>query len=1336
MTETHALLESFLPLKLLGRLHAARSDGPVAVEFPAAVMFVDVSRYTALVEQLARRGQEGLERIPNLLNRSYSRCVEQVHERGGEVLYLAGDELLAYWAADADGLAGAVKAATACAEAICGSQNDRSDNGESDVAPALHVGVGAGPLWAAVLGSQRVWTLFAGGSAVVQAARSQAAARRWEYVVSEKASLALTGLHGSRPYLDARATIPPPADWLARFLPVQLRDLITDVGSSPATGGSAIPLRSVENRRTAIHLDTLAEIRPITALFARIVGLDYGQPQDLARYQSLYAALQEDLRSRGGPAGELLLDDKGLVFFAAFGARGSFHRDDPSRAVDAARAISLTVQHLGLSASVGVATGDAHFSVVGSARRRQLMVFGAAVNRAARLMTASTTILCDAPTERASRRSFRFEERGTLQLEGLGEMATVFCPADQRAPEDNTTALLGRQSEMAALERAFREAREGSRRLVVILGESGIGKTALIKAFTDELRLMPTAVFVADAERDDRRTSFLPWRRLFAAVLGILSESDGVTILQRVTERIHGHPSIVARLPLLADVLGVEIPQNEATRHLEGANRADATMRLLGDLMDTLSPRPLVLVLEDSQWLDSASWRLVEWVLSSLTSLLLILCVRSDEVPEQLKNLRKRAEAPGMNAGATDTDDPARFCRILDLEELSDASICELVARTLGDAPPHDELLHRVCALAGGNPFFAEEIVLTLKSQGLIALRDGSWRPIRPLDRLKYFDGVERVIRERVDRLDAGAQDAIKAAAVIGRTFSREALVTLLKGVLHRDAVTAAVDSLAAAHLVHQVVGSASYEFRHDQIRDVVYGAIHGEVRQRLHGALAAWMESSQSAATGADIATLVQHFEAAGDGLKAVRYANLAATKALQIGAFREVESFLGICLNYEPEQPWSAVQRLQAVRWRRQLGEAQYSRGDLHGQGISVRRALKLAGEPVPRSSMALLTRLLGSGGRLAFQQIFPPSARSGRDEATVSWEQELTRCLNQAAVVDFFELRFSRAFSHTVAAVTYAERTGVTTEVAVASAQLACGLGILGWRRACRYFMARAERVAITLADPSIHSHLCNLDALWRIGHCDWMMVDRRLDQSQELCLQAGDQLSWCNAQAIRFWSLYYRGHSGELEHTAQALLSRAQNSGNLQQEIWALRCKSLCVLQADSPREAVDILRLTTSAMVGSADLADMVSAKGSLALALARIGQHAESVRTVVETLRLLRDMGRPTVHSTLPGLTGVIEVLLRGREAGLSREYDQWRHWERQALHELKRYRRVFPVGGPQHELWVGVAHWLDGRNELAVSAWKRGLAAAQRLALLRDASIIAAEMRRRLDRV
>ncbi|OCP18291.1 MULTISPECIES: AAA and adenylate/guanylate cyclase domain-containing protein [unclassified Ensifer] len=1342
MGKNDPLLEGFLPLELLGRIHGANGDRPAAVEFPAAVLFVDVSRYTALVEQLARRGQEGLEQIPKLLTLSYARCAEQICSRGGEVLYFSGDSLLAYWAAGNAGLGHAVRSATDCAEAICRDQGARPEAATGEVGPGLHVGVGAGQLWAAALGGQPVWNLIAGGDAVMQAASAQSRARRWEYVLSDGAtkaiSLAETASGEDAP--DGAPSAPPTlrTEWLAGFLPPQLQDIVQATEKAAVVAHNGFPHAEGNGPRADVRLDRLAEIRPISALFARIAGLDHSDPMALARHHDLCTALQADLQNSGGPPGELLFDDKGLVFIAAFGARGTFHRDDPQRAVDAARAICRTAQRFGLAVSVGVATGDALFRVVGSARRRQLMVLGPPVNRAARLMAvAADDILCDAPTERASRAAFSFERRGALQLEGLGDMAPAFRPQTRRPAAPMSTGLIGRERELRFLRATFTSVSSGTNSLVVVLGEPGIGKTRLVTTFTNELRAKGAVVAVAPAERDDRRTSLWAWRRVIETLLGLPADSDGTRLYERIHDRVKNDAAIVARLPLFADVLAVDIPQNESTKHLDGAHRADATMRLMGDIIATAAPHPLTLVLEDSQWLDSASWRLVEWVLGSQSSLLVILCVRSEEIPEEVKSLRRRAESARLGAGTSETDDPARFCQLLELDELNDASIWKLVERTLGKAPPHDELAHRISQLAGGNPFFAEEIALTLKSEGLIAIRDGFWRSIRPLDDLRYFEGVERVIRERLDRLTGSAQDVIKAAAVVGRSFTATELKSLLEPELDGESVYAALETLVAAHLVRAEEQPGNYAFRHDQTRDVVYGSIPGDLRNRLHGALATWIEAGRKVAVGADVAVLVQHFEAAGNNEKAVKYADLAATNALQIGAFREVEAFVGICLSHEPrKQPWSDDQRLQAVRWRRQLAEAHYSRGDIHAQGVAVRRALKAAGAPVPTSASGTLVGLILRGARLAYQQAFPPSPDWAGKPNRLRWEREMARCLNQAAMVDYFELRFSRGMCNLVGAVTHAERTGSSVETAVASAQLACGFGMMGWRRVCHHFMSRAEKVAIEIADPAIHSHVCNLDALWRIGQCDWEMVDRRLDQSQDLCLRAGDQLRWCNAQGMRFWSLYYRGDWSALEPTALTLLSRAQNAGNIQQEIWALRCKALCVLHMDRPREAVEVLRLITSAMLGSVDLAAQISARGALALALARIGRHGESVEAAVDTLRLLRAMRRPSSHSTLIGISGVAEVLFRGREAGLSREYEQWGHWERQVLHELSRYCRVFPVGTAQYGLWCGLAHWLDDSKDRALSTWKQGLAAAKRLSLRQDEATIAAEIRRRQDNV
>jgi class 3 adenylate cyclase len=215
---TGRLLESFLPLKLLAKLHGPHGELPAAVEFKAAVLFVDVSRYTAVVERLARRGQEGLEKISELLSFSYGRCADQICDRGGEVLYFEGDSLVAYWAAS-DSLGQAVRAASACAEAICGDRHGDSSTSETD--PALHVGVGVGKLWAAAIGGRPAWTLIAGGDALMQAATAQVRAGPWEYVLSDEVIQVLAAIKTDR-CENVETHLPPFAGPLSRLAVVVL----------------------------------------------------------------------------------------------------------------------------------------------------------------------------------------------------------------------------------------------------------------------------------------------------------------------------------------------------------------------------------------------------------------------------------------------------------------------------------------------------------------------------------------------------------------------------------------------------------------------------------------------------------------------------------------------------------------------------------------------------------------------------------------------------------------------------------------------------------------------------------------------------------------------------------------------------------------------------------------------------------------------------------------------------------------------------------------------------------------------------------------------------------
>lgn len=102
MTALHLLPEDLLPLKLLGRIPGSEGRRPAAVQFPAAVMFIDVSRYTALNWLAAV--ERGLRTFRDYRACCTVSCSEHVAHFGGEVLYFAGDSLLAYWAAEVDQL--------------------------------------------------------------------------------------------------------------------------------------------------------------------------------------------------------------------------------------------------------------------------------------------------------------------------------------------------------------------------------------------------------------------------------------------------------------------------------------------------------------------------------------------------------------------------------------------------------------------------------------------------------------------------------------------------------------------------------------------------------------------------------------------------------------------------------------------------------------------------------------------------------------------------------------------------------------------------------------------------------------------------------------------------------------------------------------------------------------------------------------------------------------------------------------------------------------------------------------------------------------------------------
>jgi predicted ATPase len=210
----------------------------------------------------------------------------------------------------------------------------------------------------------------------------------------------------------------------------------------------------------------------------------------------------------------------------------------------------------------------------------------------------------------------------------------------------------------------------------------------------------------------------------------------------RVLDRLRARPDLERLAPLLADVLPLDLPADEVVGRLEGPVRADNLRRLLvGALNMVAEQQPLLIVVEDAHWCDSASWALAWLVSQRIPGVLLVLALRPlvDPVPE-FERLRDAPDGQRLQLNPLPADDVAALVA----QRLGVPSVPRLVADVIGEH-------------AGGNPFFSEELAYALRDTGAITVANGLCRvaPGADLRVLSLPDTVQGVVLTRIDRLAA-----------------------------------------------------------------------------------------------------------------------------------------------------------------------------------------------------------------------------------------------------------------------------------------------------------------------------------------------------------------------------------------------------------------------------------------------------------------------------------------------------------------------------------------------------------------------------------------------------
>jgi class 3 adenylate cyclase/tetratricopeptide (TPR) repeat protein len=516
----------------------------------------------------------------------------------------------------------------------------------------------------------------------------------------------------------------------------------------------------------------------------------------------------------------------------------------------------------------------------GEATREDNDLYGPPVVEAARLCAVAEggqIIVADVVRLMARGRGHAFTALGELTLKGFDEPVTAHRVSWEPLPQASADTppiplppllgggeqfqFAGREAELTAMTATWQQVAAGTRRVVFIAGEPGIGKTRLA-AETARLAHLDGASVLYGRCDEDMGVPFQP----FVEALASFIEYTPVERLRAQLGRYAGE--LVRLVPALANKVIDLPPPLHSDPDTERYRLFDAVAAWL---TTAAAERPLVLVLDDLHWAAKPTLLLLRHVARAGESgPLLIVGTHRDT------DIDRDHPLTAVLADLRRVDGVER----LTLAGLDEAGVVAFLERAAGQSLEMmgHGLAHAVHEETEGNPFFVGEVLRHLVESGALVRRDDRWANARPLAEFGIPDSVREVIGRRLDRLPGAASEILTVAAVIGRDFDLAVLATL--GDYDDETLLAALESAVAARLVEET-GVDGYRFAHALVRATLYESLGETRRARLHRRVA----DAVLARRPDDVTALANHYSQAavrGDASQAVRYCTQAGDHAL----------------------------------------------------------------------------------------------------------------------------------------------------------------------------------------------------------------------------------------------------------------------------------------------------------------------------------------------------------------------------------------------------------------------------------------------------------------------
>jgi class 3 adenylate cyclase len=907
----------------------------------AAILYADLSGFTQLTAAYAAL-PDGAECLHDALNRCYTVLTETIGAFGGDVAAIAGDALTAWWPGSTE-IEPARRCGSAMLAAVAALPPLQTPAGPFRL--ELRIGVSVGVAHAALAGlpSHGVHLVIS-GPALSAAAAAERNGPPGTLQIAPPTVRAESGLTATQP-----------------------------CGAGPALSWeSFVPPGFAERLRLNDHSAEYRRCVPVFAAFTLPAS-----PEEL---HPLVAQVQTVVMRWGGWLNEIEVGDKGSVFVLLFGApvaRG----DDPSRAVGCC----LELLERGLIRKAGITLGILFVGAVGSQRRRVYTAQGDDMNLAAHLMLRADegAILVSGRVRHDVMDRYATSPPEVIATKGhaAGVPVARVVAGGARGEQAGVThrryladgaALVGRERERGAIEETAAIARAGRPRLLLVEGESGIGKSCVIQDLFLRWVQAGGAGFRAECSSGGAPTPLLAWRTILADMCGLDEGAPPRQQLAALEEALGALPERArAGAPRLVAALGLSGARAESAPP-QGGDPDDHLAALVAALVARqAASRPLLIVIEDLHWADEASLRLADEVVRRCAGLPLLVALSHRPLdgaePSPLAALRANPAAAAVTIGRLSSDESAA-----------------LIRAQLGVAVVHEDLRRQVERHTEGQPLFIKEYLRVLRQHHLIVVEDNAARLVRSYVTVQVSSSAQGVIQARVDRLDAQTRLTLKVAAVLGRSFSLRLLGTIHPARPAPETLRAQLDTLTALQIIDVELADPErvYRFKHGITHEVAYTSLLFGQRRQLHGAVADWYEAAHGAEVASGRAAMVvfdvltDHLGRAEQWARLAHYARIAAVRAAGQSATTVALRYLEQALLYTADPAVRLELLLLRVAVNDRVGNYVGQADDLHEIA-----GLAPAADPLPRAYATLyrLRYLLAIGATDAVQQQAPRALRA---------------------------------------------------------------------------------------------------------------------------------------------------------------------------------------------------------------------------------------------------------------------------------------------------------------------------------------------------------------------